>query len=86
MIFIIFILLVIIFNNWSVKKMKKNWKKLYELIYLVMFFLIWYVIDKMWGYWRDIILLVMLGIIGIIFLFIFRKFMECRNKLVKIKG
>lgn len=66
--------------------MKKNWKKLYELIYLVMFFLIWYVIDKMWGYWRDIILLVMLGIIGIIFLFIFRKFMECRNKLVKIKG
>ena len=84
--FIIFTLLAITSNNWSVKKMKKNWKKLHELTYLAMFLLIWHVIDKMWGHWSDITLLAMLGITGITLLFILRKFMERRNKLAKTKG
>ena len=84
--FIIFTLLAITSNNWSVKKMKKNWKKLHELTYLAMFLLIWHVIDKMWGHWSDITLLAMLGITGITLLFILRKFMERRNKLARTKG
>lgn len=51
-----------------------------------MFFLFWYVIDKMQGYWSYIILLVMLGIISIIILFIIRKILEWRKKWVKIKS
>ena len=84
--FIIFTLLAITSNNWSVKTMKKSWKKLHELTYLAMFLLIWHVIDKMWGHWRDITLLGMLGITGITLLFILRKFMERRNKLARTKG
>ena len=84
--FIIFTLLAITSNNWSVKTMKKSWKKLHELTYLAMFLLIWHVIDKMWGHWSDITLLAMLGITGITLLFILRKFMERRNKLARTKG
>jgi len=83
--FIIFTLLTITSNNWSVKKMKKNWKKLHELTYLAMFLLVWHVISKMWGHWSYLTPLAILGIIGITFLFITRKFIERRNKLAKTK-
>lgn len=49
--FIIFVILAITSNDWSVKKLKKNWKKLHQLTYLAMFLLAWHIIDKMWGHW-----------------------------------
>ncbi|KAI9135442.1 ferric reductase-like transmembrane domain-containing protein [Acaryochloris sp. CCMEE 5410] len=49
--FLIFTLLAITSNDWSVKKLKKSWKKLHKLTYLAMFLLLWHVIDKMWGHW-----------------------------------
>jgi len=49
--FLIFTLLAITSNDWSMKKLKKNWKKLHQLTYLAMFLLLWHVIDKMWGHW-----------------------------------
>lgn len=49
--FIIFVVLAFTSNDWSVKKLKKNWKKLHQLTYLAMFLLAWHIIDKMWGHW-----------------------------------
>lgn len=49
--FIIFMILAMTSNDWSVKKLKRNWKKLHQLTYLAMFLLLWHIIDKMWGHW-----------------------------------
>lgn len=74
--FIIFTLLAITSNDWSVKKLKKNWKKLHELTYLAMFLLVWHVIDKMWGQWSYLTPLGIVGITGVTVLFIVRKSTE----------
>ena len=81
--FIIFTLLAMTSNNWSIKKMKKNWKKLHQLTYLAMFLLTWHVTDKMWGHWSYLTPLAILGITGITLLFIIRKFIESRKNLAK---
>lgn len=83
---IIFTLLTITSNNWSIKKLKRNWKKLHELTYLAMFLLAWHVIDKMWGHWSYLTPLGIVGITSIIVLFIARKSIEHQNKLSKIKS
>lgn len=72
--------LVVIFNDWSMKKLKKDWRKLYYLIYILMFFLIWYISDKMFGKWSYFILLGIIGSIGIIVLFLIRKWIEYKKK------
>ncbi|NES73327.1 MAG: iron reductase, partial [Okeania sp. SIO2D1] len=84
--FIIFTLLTITSNDWSIKRMKKKWKKLHELTYLAMFLLVWHVIDKMWGHWSYLTPLGMLGITSITILFIVRRWIERRKKLTKTKG
>lgn len=43
----IFFILAITSNNWSVHHLKSNWKKIHKLTYLVMFILVWHIIDKM---------------------------------------
>lgn len=47
----IFTLLAITSNNWSVKKLNKNWKKLHSLTYIVIFLMPWHILDKMSGHW-----------------------------------
>lgn len=84
--FIIFTLLTITSNDWSMKKMKKNWKRLHELTYLAMFLLVWHIIDKMWGHWSYLTPLGMLGITGVTVSFIARKLRERQNKLAKAKA
>ncbi|MGD1804614.1 ferric reductase-like transmembrane domain-containing protein [Dapis sp. BLCC M126] len=84
--FIIFTLLTITSNDWSVKKLKRNWKKLHELTYIAMFLLVWHVIDKMWGHWSYVTPSGIVGITSITVLFIVRKFREHQNKLSKIKS
>jgi methionine sulfoxide reductase heme-binding subunit len=44
-------LLAITSNDWSVKNLKKNWKNLHKLTYLIIFILPWHVLDKMYGHW-----------------------------------
>lgn len=68
--FTIFMLLAITSNDWSVKRLKKRWKKLHQLTYIAMFLLLWHIIDKMWGHWTWLtpISLVMTGIITLLFL------------------
>ncbi|MEA5506121.1 ferric reductase-like transmembrane domain-containing protein [Halotia wernerae UHCC 0503] len=49
----IFSLLAVTSNDWSVKKLKHNWKNIHQLTYLVVFLLPWHVLDKMslkWSY------------------------------------
>ncbi|NEQ41103.1 MAG: iron reductase [Okeania sp. SIO3I5] len=83
--FIIFVLLTITSNDWSMRKMKKNWKKLHELTYLALFLLVWHIIDKMSGHWTLLTPFGMLGITGIAVVFIIRKWKEHQKKLSKPK-
>lgn len=48
---IVFTILAITSNNWSVKNLKLSWKKLHQLTYLVIFILPWHVLATMEGYW-----------------------------------
>lgn len=43
----IFTLLAITSNDYSVKKLKKNWKRLHRLTYVALIFLPWHILDKM---------------------------------------
>jgi sulfoxide reductase heme-binding subunit YedZ len=51
---IILTILAITSNDESVKSLKKNWKKIHQLTYLVIFLLPWHIFDKMSGHWTFI--------------------------------
>lgn len=70
--FIIFTLLAITSNDWSVKKLKKNWKQLHKLTYVAMFLLTWHVWDKMAGHWTYLTPVAMIAIASITILYIIR--------------
>ena len=74
--FIIFTFLALTSNNWSIKKLKKNWKKLHSLTYLCMFLLTWHILDKMNPYWSYLTPIGLLLLVAIIALFIIRKRLE----------
>ncbi|MHC0067433.1 ferric reductase-like transmembrane domain-containing protein [Nostoc sp. UIC 10890] len=84
--FIIFTLLAITSNNWSIKKLKKNWKKLHQLTYLAMFLLTWHIWDKMSGHWTYLTPIGIVATTGIIVLFLIRLWIESQNKQQKPKG
>lgn len=72
----IFTLLAITSNNWSIRKLKKNWKKLHSLTYLGMFLLTWHIWDKMTPHWSYLTPIGLLLLIAIIALFMWRKRLE----------
>lgn len=74
--FLIFTLLTITSNNWSIRKLKRNWKKLHSLTYVAMFLLTWHVWDKMSAHWSFLTPIGLVGLIVIISLFILRKWRE----------
>lgn len=74
--FIIFTLLAITSNNWSMKKMKKNWKNLHKLTYLAIFLLTWHIWDKMWGHWTYLTPVGIIATTGITALFLLRIWIE----------
>jgi sulfoxide reductase heme-binding subunit YedZ len=84
--FTIFTLLAITSNDWSVKKLKKNWKRLHELTYLAMFLLTWHIWDKMLGHWSYLTPIAVVGIMGIIILFLRRRWIEYQDRQLKAKG
>ncbi len=71
--FLIFTLLAITSNNWSMKKMKKNWKKLHSLTYVALFLLIWHVWDKMSGQWSYLTPISLIGLLILAFLYVYKK-------------
>jgi len=70
---IIFALLAFTSNDWSIKKMKKNWRSLHQLTYTAMFLLFWHIMDKMSGHWNFITPVELICISGTIALFIRRR-------------
>ena len=84
--FIIFTLLAITSNDWSVKRLKKNWKRLHTLTYLAMFLLTWHVWDKMSGHWSYLTPIGMSGISGITLLYLIRVWIEHHKKKQKAQA
>lgn len=81
--FLIFTLLAITSNNWSVRKLKRNWKKLHSLTYLAMFLLIWHIWDKMSDNWSFLTPIGLLQLTIILLLFMLRKWLEYNSKSSK---
>ncbi|KYC35302.1 iron reductase [Scytonema hofmannii PCC 7110] len=84
--FTIFTLLAITSNDWSRKKLKKNWKQLHKLTYLAMFLLTWHIWDKMSGHWTYLTPIGLVAIMGIIILYLFRLGIESQDKQQKKEG
>lgn len=84
--FTIFTLLAITSNDWSVKKLKKNWKRLHQLTYFAMFLLTWHIWDKMSGHWTYLTPIGLVAITGITVLFLIRLWIERQDKQQKTKG
>jgi methionine sulfoxide reductase heme-binding subunit len=78
--FIIFALLAITSNDWSIKRLKKNWKRLHNLTYLAMFLLTWHVWDKMADHWSYLTPLGLSTVVATIFLHLHRRWIEHHNK------
>ncbi len=78
--FIIFALLAITSNDWSVKRLKKNWKQLHSLTYLAMFLLTWHVWDKMADHWSYLTPLGLVTIVALNLLYLYRRQIELRNQ------
>lgn len=74
----IFTILSITSNNWSVRALKKNWHKLHQLTYIVIFILPWHILDKMSGHWSYLTPIAILLMFVIMVLFIQRKWLEMR--------
>jgi methionine sulfoxide reductase heme-binding subunit len=77
---LIFTLLAITSNNWSVKKLKKNWKQLHKLTYLSIFILVWHVWDKMLGHWTYLTPVSIIASLAIAALLLIRMWVENRKK------
>ncbi|MEG4233711.1 ferric reductase-like transmembrane domain-containing protein [Microcoleus sp. Pol11C3] len=81
--FIILTLLAITSNDWSVKRLKKNWKKLQILTYLAMFLVTWHIWDKMAGHWTYLTPVGIAAITATIVLFLGRVLMERQSRQQK---
>ncbi|WP_333429707.1 ferric reductase-like transmembrane domain-containing protein [Microcoleus sp. MON2_D5] len=78
--FIIFTLLAITSNDWSVKRLKKNWKKLQSLTYLAMFLVTGHIWDKMAGHWTYLTPVGIAAITATIVLFLGRILIERQSR------
>ncbi|MBD2361283.1 ferric reductase-like transmembrane domain-containing protein [Anabaena minutissima FACHB-250] len=78
-IFFIMTLLAVTSNDWSVKLLKKNWVKLHQLTYLIIFILPWHILDKMSGHWSYLTPLEILISLICIYLFLKRKRLEVKS-------
>lgn len=83
--FTIFLVLTLTSNDWSVKKLKKNWKQLHKLTYLAMFLLTWHIWDTMSGKWTYLTPVGIIAITTITVLFLIRLGIEFRDQQQKNK-
>ena len=81
--FIIFTLLAITSNDWSVKRLKKNWKKLQGLTYLAMFLVTWRIWEKMIGHWTYLTPVGIVAITATIVLFLCRVLIQRQSRKQK---
>jgi sulfoxide reductase heme-binding subunit YedZ len=78
--FIIFTLLAVTSNDWSMRRLKKNWKRLHSLTYLAMFLLTWHVWDKMADHWSYLTPVGLATLLAINAVYLCRCWIERRNK------
>ena len=83
--FIIFTLLATTSNNWSVKRLKKNWKRLHNLTYWAIFLLAWHVWDKMLNHWTYLTPIGLVAISIMAILFLKRRLIEYQSQKQKLK-
>lgn len=88
---LIFTLLAITSNDWSVRSLKSNWKKLHQLTYIAIFLLPWHILDKMGMQWTHLTPIAVLITIVTLILFIQRKNIEqiesiCKQQINKQKA
>jgi sulfoxide reductase heme-binding subunit YedZ len=81
--FIILTLLAITSNDWSVKRLKKNWKKLQGLTYLAMFLVTWHIWEKMTGHWTYLTPVGIAAITATIVLFLCRVWIQRQSRQQK---
>ena len=84
--FIIFTLLAITSNDWSVKRLKKNWKRLQSLTYLAMFLVSWHIWDTMAAHWTYLTPVGIAAISATIVLFLCRVLIERQSRQQKDKS
>ena len=83
--FIIFTLLAITSNDWSTRRLKKNWKRLHSLTYLAMFLLTWHVWDKMADHWSHLTPVSLAILLTLNVLYLYRCWIERQNKQQNLK-
>ena len=77
---LIFTSLAFTSNDEAVKSLKKDWKKLHQLTYVVIFLLPWHILDKMSFHWTYITPMAILCTTTIGVLFAMRKSVEISSK------
>jgi sulfoxide reductase heme-binding subunit YedZ len=79
----VFCLLTITSNDYSVKKLKKNWKRLHRLSYAMVFVAIWHILDKVKPQWTIItpIALIILFTLAISLVLRYNKAKKRRRKI-----
>jgi methionine sulfoxide reductase heme-binding subunit len=77
---IIFGLLAFTSNDWSVKKMKKNWRRLHQLTYTAIFLLFWHIQEKMSGHWNLLTLIELICMSIVTALFLKRRWLEYQKE------
>lgn len=81
--FVILTILAVTSNEWSIKKLKKNWKRIHQLTYLAMFLLCWHILSTMFGHGSYLTFLSIFGITQIIVLFLRRRWIEWQKPKIK---
>ena len=77
---IIFALLAFTSNDCSVKKMKKNWRRLHQLTYTALFLLFWHIQEKMSDHWNILTPIELIAMTIITALFLKRRWLEYRKE------
>ncbi|MEM8503533.1 MAG: ferric reductase-like transmembrane domain-containing protein [Cyanobacteria bacterium P01_D01_bin.1] len=72
----IFMLLAVTSNNWSIRKLRKNWKRLHSLTYVAACLIPWHISVKMADKWSIVTVVCMTLAVNIIFLWTFRRYRE----------
>ena len=81
LILFVFALLAFTSNRWSIRKLKKNWKRLHALTYVTIFLIPWHIAAKMSGQWTLFTAVAVPLAMGTVCLFCLRKYIEGRKKL-----
>ncbi len=72
----IFALLAVTSNNWSIRKLQRNWKRLHSLTYAAAFLIPWHISVKMADKWSAVTIICMGLAINAIGLWTFRKYQQ----------